>query len=293
MRIAIFSRGRTLYSTRRLAEVARRRNHDVRVIDAYKCTFGIENGVLRIDHEGLSIENFDVVIPRVGTSSLHQCVALLRQFEKRGVPAINSSDSIVASKDKFRAHQIMATAGLAVPKTYTTRNATRLESIVESLGGPPIIIKINQGTQGVGVIVADTIEAVRSTTQTLWNLDQELMFQEYIEEADGRDVRLFVVGDHVVGGMRRQAPDGEFRANLHRGGSSSVYNFSDEVASIAVRAARALSLDVAGIDLLESDRGPLLLEANASPGLQGIETATKIDVARSIIRFTEEKAGLP
>lgn len=293
MRIAIFSRGRTLYSTRRLAEVARRRNHDVRVIDAYKCMFGIEDGRLVIDHDGLSIDNFDVVIPRVGTSSMPQCLALLRQFEKRGIPTVNSAASIVASKDKFHAHQIMATAGLPVPRTFTTRNEERIDAIVERLGGPPIIIKINQGTQGLGVIVAGSIEAVRSTTQTLWSLDQELMFQEYVAESAGRDIRLIVAGDYVVGGMRRHAPEGEFRANLHRGGTSTAFDYTDEMAEIAVKAARSLSLDVAGIDMLESNRGPLLLEANASPGLQGIESATNFDIARAIIRHTEEKAALP
>jgi len=265
----------------------------VRVIDAYKCMFGIENGELVIDHDGLRIENFDVVLPRVGTSSMPQCVALLRHFEKRGVPAINTADSIVTSKDKFHAHQVMAAAGLPVPKTYTTRNIDRLEAIVERLGGPPIIIKVTQGTQGLGVIVAHSIEAVRSTTQTLWSLDQELMFQEYIEESAGNDIRLIVAGDYVVGGMRREAPEGEFRANLHRGGTSTAFDFGDEIAEIAVKAARALSLDVAGIDLLESNRGPLLLEANASPGLQGIESATNFDIAKAIIRHTEEKARLP
>ncbi len=287
MKIALLSRGRTLYSTRRIADAARRRRHEVRVIDPYRCSFGILYDELAIYYEGRLLQGFDCIIPRIGASSLAHSVGMLRQFELSGVPCLNSSESICTSKDKFHAHQALAAGGVRVPHTLTTRDPNQIPALIKELGGPPIIIKVLKGTQGLGVVVADTVASAMSMIQAMWSLNQEIAVQEYIAEANGSDVRVFIVGGEIIGAMRRQAPVNDFRSNLHRGGTSSTVNLTDELRTSALRAAEILDLDIAGIDILESSRGPLVLEANASPGLQGIEATTNVDVAKAIIRFAE------
>lgn len=285
MKIVILSRGRMLYSTQRLAEAGRKRKHDVRVIDPYRCTFGIVEGRLILHCDGLPL-TADVVIPRIGASSMPQGIPVLRHFELLGIPCLNDSSSILKSRDKLATHQLLAVAGIGVPNTLTVRDAAQLASAVTSLGCP-IVIKLPTGTQGNGVMVAESEAAAVATVQTVWGLGQEVMLQQYIAEANGKDVRVFIVGDRVVGAMERSAADGEFRANIHLGASAAPIVISAEVEEIALKTASILGLQVAGVDVIESERGPLVLEANSSPGLQGIEGATGTDIARAIIVYAE------
>jgi len=291
MKIAVLSRGRTLYSTRRIAEVGRKRKHDVRVIDPHKCMFGTDGAELIALHDGLDLSGFDVVIPRIGATTTPYGLALLRQFELRGTPTINRSSAIQKSRDKFHTAQILAAAGVPTPRTLSTREASCLPALVERLGGPPVVVKMTSGTQGVGVIVSDTIEAAQSTVQAMWSLGQEITLQEFVIESRGRDLRVFVVDGQIVGAMRREAPTGEFRANLHQGGEGVAVELTEDLAAIAREAVEVVGLDVAGVDVLESERGPLVLEVNSSPGLQGIETVTGRDVARDVIRCAERRTG--
>lgn len=291
MKIAILSRGRTLYSTRRLAEAGRRKNHDVRVLDPTRCCVSVFGGKLGLSADGLELDDFDLVIPRVGSSSMETSLHVLRQFEFLGTATLNSSASIANSKDKVAAHQILAQSQLPTPHTAICRDVTVLPSLIEQLGGPPVIIKVTRGTHGAGVVVAETIPSAASILETIWGFQGEALLQEYIREASGEDIRVLVVGERVVGAMKRSATNGDFRANLHLGGASEPVEVTPEVEELACATTRALGLDVAGVDILLSQRGPLVIEANASPGLQGIESTTGIDIARHIIGFAEKKMG--
>jgi ribosomal protein S6--L-glutamate ligase len=291
MKLVILSRGRTLYSTRRIAEAGRKRNHDVRVVDPMKCLFGVdEGGRLYIDHDGLEIRDIDAVIPRIGAAASRYHLGTLRQLELAGVAVLNSWSAVALCGDKFASSQVLAANDIPVPKTLTTRTSTQLANVVKRLGGTPIVIKMNSGTQGVGVIIAETMEAVQSTVQTMWSLSQEVVLQEYIAESRGRDLRAFVVDGKIVGAMRREAPEDEFRANVHLGATTVAVRLDDTMRELALKTVDVMGLRVAGVDILESDRGPLVLEVNASPGLQGIEGATGRDIAKSIIKAAERAA---
>lgn len=287
MKIALLSRGRMLYSTRRLAEAGRRRGHDVRIIDPHRCTILVDHQQVDLDHDGLSLRHFDCVIPRVGGSSSDMVISLLKQFELLGPMCLNSADGVMRSRDKFRSLQELASAGLPVPRTMMLMQPDLLERAITSLGGPPVIIKLREGTQGVGVIKADSLSSASSIVQALWALEQPVLLQEFIQECKGSDIRAFVVDGKVVGAMRRSAAEGDFRSNLHLGGMAERISLSREMRDVAVAAAALFDLRVAGVDLLESTRGPLITEVNPSPGLEGIEGITGFDVAKAIIRACE------
>lgn len=287
MKICVLSRGPTLYSTSRLAHAGRRRQHDVRIIDPYNMTFGTLGGQLAAHHPTVDISSIDVVIPRIGASAMAFGLPLVQQFELLGVPVVNSSDAFQLSRDKLVAGQILAAMEVPVPLTLAVRNPDEIDLAVQRLGGPPIVVKIHPGTQGVGVAICETTRSIRSTVEAFWSLGREVLLQEFIAEASGSDIRMFVVDGKVVGAMRRTASGSDFRSNLHRGGTAEQIAPDEQLTAVAVKAADALDLLVAGVDVLESARGPLVMEVNPSPGLQGIEDVTRIDVASAIIQCAE------
>ncbi|MAZ37723.1 30S ribosomal protein S6--L-glutamate ligase [bacterium] len=287
MKIAILSRNANLYSTRRLVEAAEKRKHEVIVIDHLKCIIELEKKKPRIFYNGTYIEDIDAIIPRIGASVTFYGTAVVRQFEMMGVFSSVKSQSLVNSRDKLRSLQIMARAGVGLPKTVFTNYAKDVNHIIDSVGGAPLIIKLLEGTQGLGVVLAETKNAASSVIEAFNGLKARVIAQEFVKEAGGADIRVFIVDGHVVGAMKRQGKKGEFRSNLHRGGSAEVIELSDEEELTAIKAAKAIGLGVAGVDMLQSDKGPLVLEVNSSPGLEGIEIATKNDIARQIIKYIE------
>lgn len=287
MKIAILSRNRALYSTMRLVETARRRGHRVRVLDPLRCYLRIAPGCFEIHYKGRALLGFDAVIPRIGASVTVYGTAVLRQFELMGAFTPNPSDAILRARDKFRALQILASAGLGLPISVCGDSPDDTDDLLTMLGPPPHVIKLREGAQGSGVILAERRSSARSLIEALATLRVNFLAQEYIAEAEGSDLRCFVVDGQVIASMRRQAASGEFRANLHRGGRAFAEEASEEERTLAVRAAALLGLGVAGVDILRSRRGPLVLEVNASPGLEGIETATGVDVAGAVIAFLE------
>jgi ribosomal protein S6--L-glutamate ligase len=289
MHIGILSRKASLYSTRRLREAAEQRDHDVRVIDYLRCVIdtGGEDGGPRILFRDEILDDFDAVIPRIGASRTYYGTAVVRQFEMMGVHSAVDSDAISRSRDKLRTLQLLSRSGVGQPHTAFAHSSKDIDAMIESVGGAPLVVKLLEGTQGIGVVLAETRKAAQSTIQAFRQLDANLLVQEFIGEADGRDIRAFVVDDEVVASMQRTAPPGEFRANIHRGGSAQSIELKDQEAEIAVHAARSLGLGVAGVDLLRSDRGPLVLEINSSPGLEGIESSSGKDVASQIIANIE------
>ncbi|MGM0556844.1 MAG: ATP-grasp domain-containing protein [Myxococcota bacterium] len=287
MKVAILSRGRTLYSTRRIAEVSRKRGHDTRILDPRRCSILLEESGPVVEHDGLRMSAFDVVIPRFGSLSRELGFTLVHQFEATGTRTLNSALGLAISGHKFRTLQHLALADLPIPTTARPSPTDDIGRLVDRLSGPPIILKLEQGTQGVGVIKADSVESAQSTLQALWSVGEEPLLQEWIGESAGTDVRCFVVGDRVVGAMKRVAQPGDFRSNLHRGGEPIAIDLDAQTQEMAVRAAHELGLCVAGVDLLTADRGYLVIEVNASPGLEGIERATGRDIARDIIRLAE------
>lgn len=294
MKIAILSRGRTLYSTARLAEVGRRRQHDIRVVDPDRCAISITchtgQPTLATDRDGLSLQDFDCVIPRIGAGSSPWGLTLLRQLELQGIPVVNSAFGTMAAADKVHALQLLAAAGVPTPVCVQSKAPEDVAALVERVGGPPMILKLLKGTQGVGVIKVDTVESAVSTLEALWSLNEDVLIQEFIAESGGADVRAFVVDGKVVAAMERRARKGEFRANVHRGGSTRKISLDPTSREVALAAARALNLRVAGVDILPSTRGPLVIEVNASPGFEGIEAATGRDIARDIIQCAENLA---
>jgi len=290
MKIAILSRNTRLYSTRRLVEAARERNHVVRVLDPLRCYVRIAPGQASIRYKGKALRDIDAVIPRIGTTTTFYGTAVLRQLEMMGVYTPNSSDAVLRARDKLRCLQILASHGLDMPVTVFGDNPDDTNDVLAMLGEPPHVIKLNEGSQGTGVVLAEKRSASQSVIEAFRGLYANFLVQEFIAEAKGSDLRCFVVGKKVIAAMQREASPGDFRANLHRGGSAVKATLSAEEKRIAIRAAGALGLGIAGVDLLRSDRGPLLLEVNASPGLEGIETATGADVSGHIIRHLEEQA---
>lgn len=291
MKLAILSRNTRLYSTRRLVEAARRRGHTVRVLDPLRCYLRIASDGFSMHYKGRPIADFDAVIPRIGASVTRYGNAVLHQFELMGVYTPNPSAAIARARDKLRSHQILAAQGIGLPVTVFGDNPDDTQDLLSMLGPPPHIIKLNEGAQGAGVMLTEKPSASRSVIEALRGLYATFLVQEFIGEAEGCDLRCFVVGDRVVCAMRREAPVGDFRSNLHRGGTGSPAEASTEEQAAAVRAAQALGLGVAGVDLIRSARGPLVLEVNASPGLEGIEGATGLDVAGLIVDHVVAEAG--
>ncbi|MGO1585621.1 30S ribosomal protein S6--L-glutamate ligase [Mesonia sp.] len=288
MNIKILSRNSNLYSTRRLVEAAKSRKHEVEVIDPLKCDIVIEKRNPNIYYKGAYIENVDAIIPRIGSSVTFYGTAVVRQFEMMGAFTTTESEALVRSRDKLRSLQVLSRAKIGLPKTVFTNYSRDVEGVINQVGGTPLVIKLLEGTQGVGVVLAETKNAAESVIEAFNGLQARVIVQEFIKEAKGADIRAFVVDGHVVGAMKRQGKEGEFRSNLHRGGSAEVIQLTDEEEIAAVKACKAMGLGVAGVDLLQSTRGPLILEVNSSPGLEGIEKATGKDIAKTIIRYIEK-----
>ncbi|TQD36917.1 30S ribosomal protein S6--L-glutamate ligase [Haloflavibacter putidus] len=288
MNIKILSRNPNLYSTQRLVEAAKKRKHNVEVIDPLKCDIVIEKRRPNIYYKGGYIEDVDAIIPRIGASVTFYGTAVVRQFEMMGAFTTVGSEALVRSRDKLRSLQVLSRAKIGLPKTVFTNYSRDVEGVIKQVGGTPLVIKLLEGTQGLGVVLAETRNAAESVIEAFNGLQARVIVQEFIKEAKGADIRAFVVDGHVVGAIKRQGKEGEFRSNLHRGGSASVIELTDEEEVAAVRAAKAMGLGVAGVDLLQSGRGPLILEVNSSPGLEGIEKATEKDIAKSVIRYIEK-----
>ncbi len=289
MKLAILSRNSSLYSTRRLIEAARVRGHTVRVLDPLRCYMYIAPGRIELHYKGRALRDFDAVIPRIGASISFYGTAVTRQFEMMGCYTPNPSDAILRARDKLRAQQLLAREGIGLPLTVFGDNPDDTGDLLRLLGPAPHVIKLNEGSQGSGVILAESDAASTSVIEAFRGLYANFLVQEFIAEAGGADLRCFVVGNRVVAAMRRQAKEGEFRANLHRGGRADAVELDETEQTVAVASCRALGLGVAGVDLLRSRRGPLVLEVNASPGLEGIEKATGIDVAGRIIEHVARK----
>lgn len=292
MRIGVLSRSARLYSTRRLVEAARERGHETRVVDYLRCHMNITSRHPRVLYGGEPVE-FDAVIPRIGATYTFYGTAVVRQFELMSTIVANGSQAITRARDKLRSLQLLAREGIGLPVTGFAHFTQDVDPILEALGGPPVVIKLLEGTQGIGVVLAETKKAAESVVAAFRQLNANILLQEYIAEAAGCDVRALVVGDRVVASMRRVAKAGDFRANLHRGGRAERVVLTRDETRMAVQAVRVLGLSVAGVDMLRSNRGSLLLEVNASPGLRGIEQCTDVDVAGDIVRFLETMPEAP
>jgi ribosomal protein S6--L-glutamate ligase len=290
MRIAILSRNRKLYSTRRLVEACQKRGHEVGVLNHLHCYMDIASMRPAVYYRGEKQEGFDAVIPRIGASVTSYGTAVLRQFEMMGVYPLNESVAITRSRDKLRSLQILSREGVGLPLTSFASSPDDTQHVIELVGGTPLVVKLLESTQGKGVILAETHKAAESVIDAFRELNANFLVQEFIREAGGSDIRCFVIGDRVVAAMQRTAREGEFRSNLHRGGSASVVRLTPAERSTAVRAATKMGLSVAGVDILRSNHGPVVLEVNSSPGLEGIEKATDKDIAGIIIAFIEKHA---
>ncbi len=290
MKIAILSRNRQLYSTSRLVDAAKERGHEVMVVDALKCYMDIATMRPGIYFRGEKLEGFDAVIPRIGASITTYGLAVLRQFEMLGCYPLNESVAIGRSRDKLRALQLLSRKGIGLPVTGFAHQVGDTGDLIRLVGGAPLVVKLLEGTQGRGVVLAETHKAAESLIDAFRELHANFLVQEFIKEAGGADIRCFVVGEKVVAAMQRQAKAGEFRSNLHRGGSASLVRLTPQERATAVRAARTMGLNVAGVDILRSNHGPVVLEVNSSPGLEGIEHATNKDIASLVIQFIEKNA---
>ncbi|AEE19077.1 SSU ribosomal protein S6P modification protein [Dokdonia sp. Hel_I_63] len=287
MNLKILSRNPHLYSTSRLVEVGLKRGHSVEVIDPLKCDLIIEKKKPTVFYKGRTLETADAIIPRIGASITFYGTAVVRQFEMMDAFTTTTSQALVRSRDKLRSLQVLSRSKLGLPKTIFTNYSRDVEEMIAHVGGAPLIIKLLEGTQGLGVVLAETKNAAESVIEAFNGLEARVIVQEYIKEAKGADIRAFVVDGQIVGAMKRQGKEGEFRSNLHRGGTAEIISLTDEEENAAIKAAKAMGLGVAGVDMLQSDRGPLILEVNSSPGLEGIEKATGKDIAKTIIRYIE------
>ncbi|TYP73683.1 30S ribosomal protein S6--L-glutamate ligase [Aquimarina intermedia] len=287
MKIVILSQNPKLYSTKRLVEAGEKKGHEMVVIDHSQCNLVIEKKKPSIIYKGKEITNVDGVIPRIGASITFYGTAVVRQFEMMKVFTATESQALVRSRDKLRSLQILSRAGLGLPKTIFSNYSKDVTQIVERAGGAPLVIKLLEGTQGLGVVLADNQNSAESILEAFNGLQARVIVQEFIKEAKGADLRVFIVDGVVVGAMKRQGKEGEFRSNLHRGGSANIIELTEEEENAALKAARAMGLGIAGVDMLQSERGPLILEVNSSPGLEGIEGATGKDIANHIIRYVE------
>ncbi|TXF88732.1 30S ribosomal protein S6--L-glutamate ligase [Neolewinella aurantiaca] len=290
MKIVVLSRQPNLYSTKRLVEAGKKLGHEMQVIDHLKCNIELEKKKPKIYYQGGYLENIDAVIPRIGASVTFYGTAVVRQFEMMKIFTAVESQALVRSRDKLRSLQLLARAGVGLPKTVFTNFSKNVEHVVDSVGGAPVILKLLEGTQGLGVILAESQNAAGSVMEAFNGIEARIIVQEFIKEAGGADIRVFIVDGVVVGAMKRQGKEGEFRSNLHRGGTASIIELTEEEENTALIAARAMGLGVAGVDLLQSEKGPLVLEVNSSPGLEGIEKATGKDIAKKIIRYVERNA---
>jgi ribosomal protein S6--L-glutamate ligase len=288
MKIAILSRSPGLYSTKRLVEAGRARGHEVEVIDTLKCYMDITSTKPMVYFQNRALDDFDAIIPRIGASITFYGTAVIRQFEMMGVFSLNESVAISRARDKLRSLQLLSRKGLGLPITGFAHNTKMTEQLIKLVGGAPLVIKLLEGTQGKGVVLAETDAAAESVIDAFREMNANILVQEFIKEARGSDIRCFVVGDQVVASMMRTAKAGEFRSNLHRGGTAKIIEITKEERQAALDATKALGLNLAGVDMLRSTRGPLIMEVNSSPGLNGIETATGKDVAGMIIEYLEK-----
>lgn len=289
MRVAILSRNKNLYSIRRLRQEFRKAHIRCDIIDPLECQLIIDGPKSRIHVRNAALPPYDVVIPRIGASITDYGLAVVKQFELQGIYAINGSQAIAESRNKMRSLQVLTGAGLLVPATVLTRNTQGLRSAIEAVKGLPVVLKILQGTQGVGVMLVHTPISLGSVLDTLRTLNQDVIIQQFIVEGAGRDYRVFVVGDQVVAAMMRTAPQGEFRSNIHRGGEANIVQLPPHYKKTAIRAAKALGLQIAGVDLMESNQGPMVIEVNSSPGFEGIEKATGIDVTSAMVKHIRKR----
>lgn len=293
MKIAILSRSPRSYSTKRLKEVAVARGHKVKVLDTLRFSMMVEKGEPDLHYASRHLSHYDAVIPRIGQSITFYGLAVVRQFEQMGVYCANTSTSIANSRDKLRSMQILSRHDIGVPPTAFVRDKNDVMAAIDRVGGVPVIIKLLEGTQGVGVILAETTKVAKAIIETLHSARQNVLIQKFVKESEGMDVRAFVVGDKVVGAMRRRAMPGEFRSNVHRGGSVEAVKLDEHYERTAIRAAQILGLRVAGVDMLESNEGPQIMEVNSSPGLEGIERATDLDIAGAVVANVEEHVLFP
>lgn len=289
MKLGILSRQASLYSTRRLREAAEERGYEVKIVDPLRCIMNIATGAPGVIYRGDDLR-FDAIIPRIGASITRYGMAVVHQFEMMGVYTVAQSEAIGRSRDKLQALQLLAREGLGMPVTAFARSSLDTAELIQLVGGSPLVVKLTSGTQGKGVVLAETRKAAESVIEAFRQLDANILVQEFIKEAGGSDIRAFVVGSRVVAAMERTAAEGEFRSNLHRGGTARAIKLTKEERRTAVRAARVMGLNVAGVDMLRSDRGPLLMEVNSSPGLEGIEAASGVDVAGEIIDYIDDHA---
>ena len=287
LKMAILSRNPNLYSTRRIREAGERRGHEMLIVDHTKCDIVIEQTKPQIYYKGSSLQDIDAIIPRIGASVTFYGAAVIRQFETMKVFSATSSQALVGSRDKLRSLQLLSSAGLGMPTTVFTNYSKDVGSVINKVGGAPCVLKLLEGTQGVGVVLAETTGAARSVLEAFNGLQARVIVQEFIAEAKGADLRALVVDGVVIGAMKRQGKEGEFRSNLHQGGTATIIELSEEEENAALKAAKTLGLGIAGVDMLQSDSGPLIMEVNSSPGLEGIESATGKDIAKSIIRYIE------
>ena len=287
MKIFVLSRNSALYSTKRIVEAARERGHIVRVLDHLHCNLVIEKEKPQVIYHGEQVEMPDAIIPRVGSSVSFYGCSVVRQFEMMGAFTLNGSDAILRSRDKLQCMQILSTSGVGFPLTSFTNYSNDFDEIIDSVGGTPLVIKLTEGTQGLGVMLAENNSSAESVIEAFNKLKARVIIQEFIKESRGEDIRVIVVGDRVVAAMKRTAPPGEFRSNVHRGGTCQSVELSESERDAALGACRALGLNVAGVDLLRSNRGPLVIEVNSSPGLEGIDGATEVDVAGAIVEYIE------
>jgi ribosomal protein S6--L-glutamate ligase len=290
MKILVLSRNAKLYSTRRLMEAGEQRGHEMHVIDYLRCYMDITSHRPKVIFQGEPLENVDAVIPRIGASHTFYGAAMVRQFEMMGVYSVNESQAITRSRDKLRSMQILAREGIGLPVTGYAHSTKDIAGLIKLVGGAPLVVKLIEGTQGIGVVLAETNKAAESVIEAFRGLDAHILVQEFIKEAKGNDIRAFVVGNKVVAAMMRMGKEGEFRSNIHRGGTAHKVRLTPEERSTAVRSAKKMGLRVAGVDMLRSNHGPVVMEVNSTPGLEGTEKATEIDVAGKIIEFIEKNA---
>lgn len=288
MKLAILSQKPELYSTQRVVEAGTALGHEVHVVDYRRCHMTIAAHRPMVSYDDGPLEAFDAVIPRISPASTFYGTAVVRQFEMMGVYTPNSSQAIARSRDKLRSLQLLSRKGIAMPITAFGHSTHDVKGIIASVGGPPLVVKLLEGTQGIGVVLCETQKAAESVIEAFRNLEANILVQAFVAEADGADLRCFVVGNRVVAAMRRTAAPGEFRSNIHRGGQGEKVKLTPEERSIAVRAAKAMNLKIAGVDMLRSNHGPLVIEINSSPGLEGIEKTTGVDVAGAVIRYVEK-----
>jgi ribosomal protein S6--L-glutamate ligase len=290
MNIAILSRNSELYSTRRLKEAGEARGHQIDIIDTLHCYMDITSSRPSVRYAGKDLPVYDAIIPRIGASISFYGTAIVRQFEMMGTFCVNESVAISRSRDKLRSLQLLSRKGIGLPRTGFANKPDNVKDLIKNVGGAPLVIKLLEGTQGIGVVLADTNKAAESIIEAFMGLKANILVQEFIKEAGGADIRCFVIGDKVVAAMKRQGAEGEFRSNLHRGGSANVVRLTKEERATAINAAKAMGLNVCGVDILQSNHGPVIMEVNSSPGLEGIETSTNKDVAGMIYEFIEKNA---